>query len=114
MYSNPYLTKIRNIPISSEPYVDVEEDFDVMMARIIKRNGKWVEWIAKRNWSKSMATQASPIYSTSSSSQSATPSVITIATQGPAQPLGGGDQHLNKNISITQTCQDGSLPVVGT
>ena len=48
MYNNLYLTKIRNTPISSEPYVDVEEDFDVMMARIIKRTGKWVEWKAKR------------------------------------------------------------------
>ena len=32
MYSNTYLTKIRSNPISLEPYVDIEEDFDVMMA----------------------------------------------------------------------------------
>ena len=32
MYSNTYLTKLRNTPISSEPYVDIEEDLDVMMA----------------------------------------------------------------------------------
>ena len=32
IYSNTYLTKIRNTPISLEPYVDIEEDFDVMMA----------------------------------------------------------------------------------
>ena len=43
MYSNTYLNKIMNNPISSEPYVDIEEDFDVMMAQIIKRTGKWVE-----------------------------------------------------------------------
>ena len=49
MYSNTYLTILRNTPISSEPYVDIEEDFDVMMARIIKRTGKWVEWMAKRS-----------------------------------------------------------------
>ena len=32
MYSNKYLTKLRNIPISSEPYQDVGDDLDVMMA----------------------------------------------------------------------------------
>ncbi len=36
MYSNTYLTKLRNTPISSKPYVDMEEDLDVMMARIVK------------------------------------------------------------------------------
>ena len=30
--SNTYLTKIRNTPISLELYVDIEEDFNVMMA----------------------------------------------------------------------------------
>ena len=48
MYSNTYLTKLQNTPISIEPYVDVEEDLDVMMARIIKRTRKWVEWTAKK------------------------------------------------------------------
>ena len=32
MYSNTYLTKIRNTPISLEPYENVEEELDVMMA----------------------------------------------------------------------------------
>ena len=32
MYSNTYLTKLRNTPISSEPYVDIEEDLNFMMA----------------------------------------------------------------------------------
>lgn len=32
IYSNTYLTKLRNTPISFEPYVDIEEDFDVIMA----------------------------------------------------------------------------------
>ena len=32
MYSNKYLTKIRNTPIILEPYENVEEDLDVMMA----------------------------------------------------------------------------------
>ena len=68
MYSNTYLTKIRSTPISSEPYEDVEEDLDVMMARIIKRTGKWVEWTAKRSQSKSTTTQASPLATTPSSS----------------------------------------------
>ena len=49
MYSNTYLTKIRNAPISLDPYVDVEEEFDVMMAQIIKRTRKWVEWTTKRS-----------------------------------------------------------------
>ena len=55
MYSNTYLTKLRNTPISFEPYVEIEEHFDVMMARIIKRTGKWVEWIAKKGRRKSKA-----------------------------------------------------------
>ena len=49
MYSNIYLTKIRNTPINLEPYVDVEEDLDTLMAKIIKRTGKWVEWTSKRS-----------------------------------------------------------------
>ena len=68
MYSNIYLTKIRNTPINSKPYVDVEEDFDVMMARIIKRNGKWVEWTTKKSMSKSIATQAFLVATTPTSS----------------------------------------------
>lgn len=40
MYSNTYLTKLRGIPIISEPYEDVEEDLDIMMFEIIKRTGK--------------------------------------------------------------------------
>ena len=32
MYSNTYLTKLRNTAISSEPYVHIEENIDVMMA----------------------------------------------------------------------------------
>ena len=48
MYSNTYLTKLRNTPISSKPYVNIE-DFDVMMAQIIKRTGKWVEWTTKKS-----------------------------------------------------------------
>ena len=32
MYSNIYLTKLRNTPISLEPYEDAEEDLDIMMA----------------------------------------------------------------------------------
>ena len=67
MYSNTYLTTIRNTPISLEPYVDVEEHFDVMMALTIKRTGKWVEWTAKRSQSKNTTTQASPVAATPSS-----------------------------------------------
>ena len=59
MYNNTYLTKLRDTPISSKPYVDIEEDLDVMMARIIKRTRKWVEWTSKKGRSKSKATQAS-------------------------------------------------------
>lgn len=40
---NTYLTKLRGIIISFEPYVDVEENIDIMMARIIKRTRKWFE-----------------------------------------------------------------------
>lgn len=48
MYSNTYLTKPRSIPISLEPYKDVVEDLDMMMARIYKRIGKWFEWTMVR------------------------------------------------------------------
>ena len=80
MYSNTYLTKLRDTPISFEPYVDIEEYFDVMMARIIKRIGKWVEWIAKKGWSKSKTTQASLATTTPASSQSATLTATTATT----------------------------------
>ncbi len=113
MYSNTYLTKLRGIPISLVLYVDVEENFDIMMARIIKRMGKWVEWTTKRSQSKGGATQASPAAATPSS-QSATPGITIVATQGLAQPSGGGDQPPDKNVSIAKTCHDGSLPVIGT
>ena len=43
MYSNTYLTKLKGPPISSEPYANVEDNFDVMVAQIIKRTRKWVE-----------------------------------------------------------------------
>ena len=68
------MTKLRNTPISSIPYVDIEEEH---------------------------------------SSQSATPSVPTIAAQGPAQFAGGGNQPPEKNVPIAPTCQGGSLPVIG-
>ena len=35
-------------------------------------------------------------------------------TQGPAQPSDGGDQPPDKSIPLAKTCQDGSLPVIGT
>ena len=40
--------------------------------------------------------------------------MILEATQGPAQPSGGGDQPPNKSILIAKTYHDGSLPVIGT
>ena len=100
-YSNTYLNKIRNTPIISEPYVDVQEDFDVMMARIIKRTRKWVEWMAKRSQSKSTTTQSSLVATTPTSSQSATSNMITKTTQGTTQLVGGGDQPLENNVPIT-------------
>lgn len=59
MYRNTYLNNLKGIPISSKPYVDVEEILDIMMARIIKRMVKWVDWTTKNNWSKGATTQAS-------------------------------------------------------
>lgn len=114
MYSNTYLTKLRNTPISFEPYVNIEEDFDVMMAQIIKRSRKWVEWIEKKSQSKSKTTKASLANATPTSSQSATPSVVTTTAQGLAQSIGGGDQPPEKNISIAPSCQGSPLPVIGT
>ena len=32
MYSNNYFTKMKGTPISSEPYKDIEEELDIMMA----------------------------------------------------------------------------------
>jgi hypothetical protein len=57
MYSNTYLTKLRNTPISFEPYHNTDENLDVMVARIIKRTRKWVEWIAKKGRSRGKASQ---------------------------------------------------------
>ena len=98
MYSNTYLTKLRDAPISSEPYVNIEEEFDVMMTRIIKRTRKWVEWTAKKGQSKGKTIQASLAAATLASSQSATPIATTTPAQDPAQPIGGGDQPPEKNV----------------
>ena len=40
--------------------------------------------------------------------------MTTTTTQGPALPIGGGNQPLDRNIPITLTCQGGSLPVIRT
>lgn len=40
IYVNTYLTKLRNSPISSEPFEDAIEDLDIMMAKIDKRTGE--------------------------------------------------------------------------
>lgn len=114
MYSNTYLNKLRGIPISSEPYVDQEENLDIMMARIIKRIGKWVEWITKKSQSKGVATQASPAATMPMSSQITTLGITITSTQGLAQPSGGGDQPLDKNVSIDKTYHDGSLQLLQT
>jgi hypothetical protein len=112
MYSNTYLTKLRDTPISSEPY-DKDENLYTMVARIIKRTRKWVEWTAKRGRSKGKASQQSPTVATPTSSHSVTPNVSIAATQGPTIPVGGGDQPPEKNIPISLTCQGGSRPVIG-
>ena len=114
MYSNTYLTKLRNTPISSEPYVNIEEDLDTMVARIIKRTRKWVEWTAKKGRSRSKSSQLSPAAATPTSSHSVAPSASIAVTQGPAIPAGGGDQPPEKNIPISPTWQGGSHPVIGT
>ena len=101
LYTNTYLTKVSNTPSSFEPYIDAEEDFDVMMAQIIKRIGKWVEWTAKRSQSKSMTTKDSLVATTLTFSQSATSSMIRRTTQGPTQLVGGDDQPLDNNVPIT-------------
>ena len=56
MYSNTYLTKLRNTLINSKPYDNVEEDLDIMMDQIIKRTRKSFEWTAKISQSKSTTT----------------------------------------------------------
>ncbi len=108
------MTELSGIPISSELYVDVEENLDIMMARIIKRKGKWVEWTTKRSWIKGAANQASPVATMPTSSQSATAGMTIASTQGPAQLAGGGDQPPNKNVPIVKAYHDGSLLVIGT
>ena len=84
------------------------------MAKIIKRIGKWVEWISKKSQSKGTPTQASPSVAASSSSQGAMINVMPSAAQGLAQLARGGDQPLEKNIPLDKTCHDGSHPVIGT
>ena len=48
MFNTTYLTKIRPTPINSEPFVNTLENLDTLMAKIIKRNKKWVEWMHAR------------------------------------------------------------------
>ena len=48
MYSNTYLTKLRNIPISLEPYQDIGDDLDVTMTYIIKSTRTWVRYTTKK------------------------------------------------------------------
>ena len=50
----------------------------------------------------------------SSSSQSATLSATTSATQMLAKFARGGDQPPEKNVPIAPTCQGGSLPIIGS
>ena len=89
MYSNTYLTQIRNNPISLEPWVNVEENLDMLMAKIIKRTRKWVEWTSKKSRSRGTPTQASSLAVASSSSQGAIASMMPSTTQGSTQPVGG-------------------------
>ena len=56
MYSNTYLTQIRNTPISLEPWVNTGENLDMLMAKIIRRIGKWVEWTSKKSRSRGTPT----------------------------------------------------------
>ena len=114
MYSNTYLNQRRNTTISFEPRIDVEEDLDTLMEKIIKRTRKWVEWTSKKSQTRGTPTQASPSMVASSSSQGAMTSVMPTTTQGLAQPTGGGDQSPDKNIPLDKTCHDGSRLVIST
>jgi len=44
MYNMMYLTKLRNTSITYELIGEVIENLDVMIEKIYKRIGKWVEW----------------------------------------------------------------------
>ena len=91
LYSNTYLTQIRNNPINSEPLVNVKENLDMLMAKIIKRTRKWVEWTSKKSRSRGTPTRAPSLVAASSSSQGDTASVMPSTAQGPTQPAGAGD-----------------------
>lgn len=113
MYSTTYLTKLRNTPISSEPFIDIVEDLDVMMARICKRTRKWVKWtIAWKSRSKGAFAQPSPNVAATSPSHSDASSTILPFIQGLAQPTSGGDQPHDKNIPLDKKIQDGSILVI--
>lgn len=115
MYRNTYLTKPRTTPISSKIYEDVVEDLDLMMANIYKRTRKWVEWnTTQRIRRKGPSAQSSLKVWTTSSSQSGASGTIFPTTQGTAQPVDGGDQPLDKTIPLDKTCQDNSVPMIGT
>ena len=94
--------------------MNVKEDLDMLMAKIIKRTRKWVEWTSKKSRSRGMPTQTSSLAEASSSSQGATAYVMPSTTQGPTQPAGGGDQPPERNILLDKTCHDGSQPIIGT
>ena len=109
-----YLTKLKKTPISLEPFEDVVEDLDMMLSKIYKRTRKWVMWTTKwKSRIKGMPIQSSPNIVPTSSSQSGALGTILPLTQGLAQPTRGGDQPLDKNITLDKTCQDHSVAMIG-
>lgn len=85
MYSNTDLTKLKGTTISFEPYKDVGEDLDVMMAWITKRIEKWTQWTTtSKSQSKSAIAQASLAAVATPSSQGYTSDVTLAIIQGSA------------------------------
>lgn len=111
MFSSTYLAKIRPTPISSKPFEDGTENLDILMAKIIKRTGKWIEWTrARRKRTSSAFVQPTP-EATTSSTLGGTSSSTPSRAQNSLPPTSGGDQSPEKNITLNKTCPDGSVPV---
>ena len=84
--------------------MDIVESLDILMAKIIKRIGKWVEWMCARQKRISGAsTKATPKATTSYAPRGMSSMTPSIA-QSPLPPTGGVDQPSDKNIPLDKTC----------
>ena len=105
--------KLRMLPQcqlhSKVPTVDKME---ILMAGIIKRTDKWVEWTrVRKKWTRAIGTSArvsSEAQTTSTTTSTTT--TTTSTSMGPSQSTsGGGNNPPKNNIQVLPTCRGGFL-----